>query len=143
MHKQKAFTLVEILIVIALLAILATATYIVINPARTAADTRNSQRSVAVGELLTAIVSYRSEQGQAVADLGAIATCPATTMIGTGAGNVNLVTRLVDKYISAIPTDPSGGTAASTGYRVCKTSTGRVTVSAPNAENGKTISASK
>jgi len=137
-NKVPGFTLIEVLVVVALVAILAAITFIAINPAKNFADARNAQRSSDVAEILSAVTQYTSTQGNTLAGLGTIATCPAVTSIGTG--GVDLSTTLVDTYIVGIPTDPSVGTAAVTGYNICKTATGRVTVAAPNAENGKTIS---
>jgi prepilin-type N-terminal cleavage/methylation domain-containing protein len=137
---KKGFTLIEILVVVALIAILAAITFVAINPAKNFADTRNAQRSSDVAQILNAVTQYTSEDGQSVADLGTIATCPATTPIGSGASNVDLAAVLVDAYIVGIPVDPSVGTAANTGYTICKSDNGRVTVAAPNAENDKVIS---
>ncbi len=138
--NKKGFTLIEILVVVALIAILAAVTIIAINPAKNFADTRNAQRSADVGQILNAVTQYTSQQGNQLSDLGTIATCPTATNIGSGAGNVNLTTKLVDAYIVAIPKDPNGGSDANTGYTICQTAGGRVQVDAPGAENGKTIS---
>lgn len=147
MHNKKAsgFTLIEVLVVIALIAILAAITFIAINPAKNFADARNAQRSSDVTQILNAVTQYTSEQGNALADLGTIATCggtPAFSTIGSGSGNIDLTPNLVDTYIVGIPMDPNGGTPADTGYTICQTTGGRVTVSAPNAED-KTISVSR
>jgi len=139
-NRKSAFTLIEVLVVVALVAILAAITFIAINPAKNFADARNTQRSSDVAEILSAATQYTSTQGNTVAGLGTIATCPTQTVIGSGAGNLDLSTTLVDTYIVGIPTDPSVGTAANTGYTICKSASGRLTVTAPNAENGKTIS---
>jgi len=128
------------LVVVALVAILAAITFIAINPAKNFADARNTQRSSDVAEILSAATQYTSTQGNTVAGLGTISTCPTQTVLGTGAGNLDLTTPLVDTYIVGIPMDPSTGTAANTGYTICKTTSGRLTVTAPGAENGKTIS---
>lgn len=49
-----------------------------------------------------------------------------------------------EKYLIAIPRDPSiTATTGTAGYTIYKTAFGRVTVAAPNAEQGATISASK
>jgi type IV pilus assembly protein PilA len=140
----EGFSLIEILIVVALIIILATITIVAINPAKNFRDTRNAQRSADVSQILNAITQYTSEEGNSVTQFGTIATCTANvnegTAIGTATGNVNLSTRLVDEYIVAIPMDPSGGTAEDTGYVMCVTSGGRVQISAPSAEDGKVIS---
>jgi prepilin-type N-terminal cleavage/methylation domain-containing protein len=137
----KGFTLIEILVVVALIAILTAITFIAINPAKQFGDTRNAQRSSDVLQILNAITQYTSEQGQSLADFGTIPTCPTVVLIGTGSGNLDPTTRLVDKYIVGIPMDPSTGTTANTGYNICKTGTSnRVQISAPGAENSKTIS---
>ena len=135
----KGFSLVEILVVVALIAILATITIVAINPAKNFADTRNTQRSADVSTILNAVTQYTSEQGHTIADLGTIPTCPTPTEIGTGTGLVNLTTTLVDEYVVAIPMDPSEGTAENTGYEICTTTSGRVVISAMHPENGKTI----
>jgi len=139
-NTKSAFTLIEVLVVVALVAILAAITFIAINPAKNFADARNAQRSSDVAEILSAITQYTSESGHSIADFANVTTCTTNKAIGTTAGNVNLTTLLVDTYIVGIPTDPSTGTAGDTGYTICKTATGRVTITAPGAENGKTIS---
>ncbi|MEO6728681.1 MAG: prepilin-type N-terminal cleavage/methylation domain-containing protein [Candidatus Dojkabacteria bacterium] len=139
-NLRSAFTLIEVLVVVALVAILASITFIAINPAKNFSDARNAQRSSDVSEILSAITQYTSESGHAISDFANVSTCATTTAIGTTAGFVNLSTLLVDSYIVGIPTDPSVGTALNTGYTICKTATGRITVAAPSAENGKSIS---
>ena len=157
MSKQKTlkgFTLIEILVVVALIAILTAITFIAINPAKNFADTRNAQRSSDVVQILNAVTQYTSEQGNSLTTLvaggTAIASCTTdpdygALPIGTGVGNVNLtgtgLNRLVPDFIVGIPVDPQPlGTAADSGYTICTTSGSRVRVSAPNAENGKAIS---
>ncbi len=137
----KGFTLVEILVVVALIAILAAITIIAINPAKNFADARNTQRSSDVAEILSAVTQYTGEQGHQLSDLGTIPLCSATPAeIGTS--DVDLSTRLVPTYLVAIPFDPSTGDAADTHYTICTTSAsaGRIQITAPDAEAGKTIS---
>lgn len=136
------FTLIEVLVVIALIGFLAAITIIAINPAQNFRDARNTQRRSDVTQILNAITQYTTQQGNTLAGLGTIPTCPTLEDIGTGVGNLNLATGLVPNYIVAIPTDPNGGTASDTLYDICQTAGGRVTVSAPGAES-VTISVSR
>jgi len=140
-RKTKGFTLIEILVVMALIAILAAITFIAINPQKNFADARNTQRQSDVREILSAITQYGSESGNSYSTLGTIPTCTTnvnnSAIIGTD--NVDLASKLVTGYIVSIPVDPSNGTAANTGYKICTTG-GRIQIDAPNAENGRVIS---
>jgi prepilin-type N-terminal cleavage/methylation domain-containing protein len=137
----RGFTLIEILVVVALIAILTAITFIAINPAKNFADTRNAQRSSDVTQILNAVTQYTSEQGHSLATFrttpdGPVPGCNAPAYIGTD--NVSLAA-LVDAYIVGIPLDPQPiGTAANTGYTICQIN-GRVQISAPRAELGKVI----
>jgi len=145
--KYAGFSLIEILIVVALIIILATITIVAINPAKNFRDTRNAQRSSDVSAILNAVTQYSSEEGNSLAGFGTITTCDDTDItvgdeIGTDttAGNIDLSSVLVDEYIVAIPTDPLEGTDAATDYIICVTTGGRVQITAPQAEGDKTIS---
>ncbi|MFQ5492689.1 MAG: prepilin-type N-terminal cleavage/methylation domain-containing protein [Candidatus Dojkabacteria bacterium] len=135
------FTLIEILVVVALIAILAAITIIAINPQQNFQDARNTQRQSDATQILNAVTQYTAQQGNLLADLGTIPNCtpgPAAD-IGTGTGNVDLAANLVPDFLVAIPQDPQTGTAADTGYDICTTGSGRVQIDAPDAE-GTTIS---
>ncbi len=143
MHRNKkypGFSLIEILIVVGLILILAAVTIVAINPAKHFRDTRNSQRSADISELLNAVSQYTAEENNSLAGLGTIAACDdplGPSSIGTG--GVDLGATLVDEFIVAIPEDPSTGNAAVTGYTICQTDGGRVEIEAPGAEDGKEI----
>jgi len=140
--RYKAFTLIEILLVVALISIFAAITIVALNPAKNFANTRNAQRSSDVREILSAVTQYTSEQDHSIDDFKTIIDCKSgAAIIGTTVGKeyVDLSVILVDEYIIEIPMDPSVGTVANTGYTICTTSSGRIQVDAPNAENGKTI----
>jgi len=145
--RYEGFSLIEILVVVALIIILAAITIIAINPAKNFRDTRNAQRASDVNAILNAVTQYTSEQNKRLSDLGSILPCenasgdPQSTKIGstpsvTTGDYVDLAPTLVESadLIVAIPMDPSTGTEEDTGYTICETSGGRVQIAAPGAE---------
>jgi prepilin-type N-terminal cleavage/methylation domain-containing protein len=140
-NPKKGFTLIEILVVIALIAILAAVTIVALNPGKAFQDARNSTRSSDVNAILNGVTQYTSEQGNTLAGLGVTAACTGTAQtIGTGTGEVNLATSLVPTYIASMPRDPSlAASSTSSGYTICITAGTRVRIAAPSAEGGKTI----
>lgn len=141
---QQGFTLIEIILVIAIISILAAIVILAINPAKQLADGRNSQRRADVNTILNATYQYTVDNNGTVPS--GITTTP-TDICKTGAGSC---TGLIDlsvlttsgKYLVAVPTDPqySGN---DTSYQISKDANGRLTVSAPRAENGVTISVTR
>jgi prepilin-type N-terminal cleavage/methylation domain-containing protein len=133
--KYSGFSLIEILIVVGLILILAAITIVAINPAKHFRDTRNSQRSADVSEMLNAVTQFTSEEGRTLADLGSIPLCEdGVTPASIGTSGVDLDASLVDEFIVEIPKDPTNGTDADTGYTICQTDGGRVEIAAPRAE---------
>lgn len=142
--KYRGFSLIEILVVVALIIILATITIIAINPAKNFRDARDAQRSSDVMQILNAVTQYTSEQNKTIADFNtetvSIAKCDATggpTMItvGTEASPSIFEQRLVPDFLVAIPKDPSSTSETETGYTICIAGdSGRIQVEAPDAE---------
>ena len=129
---QKGFTLIELLVVIAIIAILGTIVFVALDPVTRVADARDSRRWNDVNSLLTATHQYIVDNG---GDLPTgLATSTASTELGSCATCINLSAPLAP-YLASIPLDPSGGTAAETGYNVAVDANNIVTISAPDAEN--------
>jgi prepilin-type N-terminal cleavage/methylation domain-containing protein len=143
--KIKGFTLIEILVVIGIIAILATIVIIAINPARQFAQARDTQRVSSVNTILNAIGQRMADNKGIFAGLNSAngLTCPDLPNIATAVGTT--LDCLVPTYVTIIPTDPNPNTAlpGGGGYMVVASSTGRITVSAPSAEINTPVSVTR
>lgn len=130
--ENRGFTLIEILVVIGIIAILATIVLIAINPARQFKQARDTQRVSNVNAILNGIGQYIADNKGDIPSF--IPTAPAIEIAGNA--NTGLCLDLVPKYIPAMPFDPSKDvvdcvTATyATGYTVVKDANDRITVCA-------------
>lgn len=141
LNKLKGFTLIEVLLVVAIIAILAGIVILAVNPAKQLADARNAQRKSDVTTLLNAIYQYSIDNnGSVPTTVTGTATeiCETTGAPCTGLVDLGVLTAN-GKYLVAIPSDPQSDTANSTEYLVVKDANNRITVSAPNTENGAAV----
>ncbi|MFA4954790.1 MAG: prepilin-type N-terminal cleavage/methylation domain-containing protein [Patescibacteria group bacterium] len=141
---KKGFTLIEVLLVIAIIAILAAIVIIAINPARQIAQSNNAQRRSNVNAIVNAISQYQVDNR---GTLPATITTTITDICQTGVSSTSCidlsVLTLNQTYIGSMPTDPTSSPTPFSGYDVSKNANGRVTVSAPAAENSETISVTR
>lgn len=159
LKKNSGFTLIEILVVIGIIAILASVVIIAINPAKQFAQARNTQREANINAILNAI-------GQRMADNKGIFegtftisnksyTCDelppingAEVAVSTTAATATSTTDEIGKlgcltptYISTLPKDPTWNTGDDTLYDISRDDAGRVRVCAPLSESPKYESA--
>lgn len=150
-QKQQGFTLLEVLLVVAIIAILAGIVIIAINPNRNLGDTRNSQRSADVSTILNAVYQFALDNNGTLP--AGIPTAPtvAAEICATGTASCGTLVNLSGlttngRYLVSLPQDPQcpGACAADgIGYTIVQDANGRVTVSAPDAELGRNITVTR
>ena len=144
-REANGFTLIEILLVVAAIGILAGIVILAINPAKQLGQTRNAQRKSDVNTILNGVYEYVIDNNGILP--GSITTTP-TAICKTGAttctGLIDLsILTASEKYLTAIPSDPTGVTATSTGYNISKSVNGRITIAAPSAEQSAIITVTR
>ena len=144
--NQKGFTLLELLIVMALIAILVGIVLAALNPARQFANARNSTRYAHLNAIMNGISAEMTEHnGTFTCASGAIPS--SATDMRSAAGGYDIAQCLVTDFLSQMPYDPSASGAHytsnadyDTGYNISMDASGRITVAAPGAENSVVIS---
>ena len=137
--QTKGFTLIELLVVIGILAILAVAAILVLNPAQLFAEARDSQRINDMNNLKSAVALYLSTVSSPDMDfaggtcgtnywgsiataannfvvVGAISANVGTTVDGNGWVPVNIGAISGGSPLSALPTDPLNPDTAAQSY---------------------------
>ncbi len=144
---KKGFTLIELIIVIAIIAILAGAIFVAIDPARRLHESRNARRRTDISTILDAIKTYQADHaGTHYFNISTL-TVDLNYQIGTSSGSCSIdcgdtiiqsqcvdLTDIGTNYMSIIPKDPTDGTNATTGYAMRKDAQGAITVIACKTE---------
>ncbi len=126
LFKTKSFTLIELLIVIAIIAILATTIIIITTPGERLAQTRDATRATHLNSLKTILYTYQidNSEGFELLGIGNIAKdiCNLNSLQGEEECPEDLIdlTPLVNEgYIATIPIDPQvAQDNITTGYQV-------------------------
>lgn len=156
--KKQGFTLVELLIVVAIIAILAAVVFAALNPLKRFQDSRNARRWSDIAELMHAIKVYQVDNGgtylTAIEEKKGDGYVYMITqgLVSTGCASqnsncvrqvtgdtycVNLGGLVSSGYMGKIPISPNGAgiwTSVLTGYTLVASSTGVITITACEAE---------
>ncbi|OGF34203.1 hypothetical protein A2533_02805 [Candidatus Falkowbacteria bacterium RIFOXYD2_FULL_35_9] len=148
---KKGITLLEVILIVAAIAILAGIITLALNPSKQLSETRNAQRAIDVKMILDAVYQYDTDNNdfnfqnipQSTDCLG-MRTSEICKDGGSCDGLVDLsVITAGGKYLTSIPNDPMIASYNGTGYNIVKSINGRITVCAPGAEYNNTISITK
>ena len=125
--------MIEILLVVAIIAILAGIVILAINPARQIGKAQNAQRKADVNTILNAIYQYALDNNGGVpTSMPSGSNCEGEETYGVCRTGQTCVGTGVD--LSVLTT---------TGYNVVQVANGRVTVCAPDSWNSESISATR
>ncbi len=138
MKNKKGFTLIELLIVIGIIAILAAAVIVAINPGQQFAQARDASRERNLNSVYNALISYQvynhGTWGNLTIPAELTEICNTNPEEYTCGDLVDLSELTTEGFLSSIPVDPQGSVSEAydgTGYFI---STGSVTLLSYNAE---------
>lgn len=147
-NRRRGLTLIEIIVAIALIALLGGLGLIALNPAGQLAKSRNTQREFHLNGIMNAIRQNMADTsgGGFTCAAGPLPTSTAMKM-AAGGGNYDIAPCLVPVYLPTMPFDPSAPGAGyasnsdyDTGYTIIRNATtGQVTLNAPEAELGEAV----
>lgn len=141
--SRRAFTLLEFMLVVVVLAVLLLITIVSLRPVANFQKSRNEVRRLDLAHIADAIAEYSRDEGMKILLL--IPTSPSTIEIcgdsKTGSCTSLLsLTALLGTYLRAVPVDPNASDAEHSRYFVEQLPTGRVRYSAPDVEpNGNPV----
>jgi len=153
-HKYGGFTLVELLVVVGIIAIIASVVFVTLEPARRFGDARNSARWSEVVSILNAVIKYQVDNNgswpgsptpvQGTTYVIANTSTGAATCTASSSATTKLdLSALIPQYLAELPTDPSGGTAAETEYYFERLQGGIIHIGACQPDNSATISVAR
>ncbi len=145
--NRLGFTLVELIIVIAIIAILAAAIFVAIDPARRLHEARNSRRMTDIASILDAMKTYQADNGGNLYATIAAVLPGNYYQIGTSGDSCDSdcagqttdqvcvdISGVGSNYLALIPQDPKTGTLERTRYAISPDMNGALLLIACDAE---------
>jgi len=145
-HSRPGFTLIELIVVMGVIAVIASTVFVAVDPARRIHVASNNSRRTDVRAILESIKTYQADFGDFPTSADAIdndnatvqmlglggtacaaVTCGSQTFPATACFASGLGTDLV-RYLKKIPQDPTTGSPANAKYYVNKDANGFVVV---------------
>ena len=155
--NSKGFTLIEFLIIIAIIAILSAVVFVALDPLTRFKDTRDSKRWSDIASVLDAVKIDQVDNGGAYLSeitaltndevymisananiVGCDDNCSSTVPVTDDNNCVNLSGLVTEGYLAEISISPNGDytwDASTTGYTISKSAAGAITIEACEAEN--------
>lgn len=152
---RPGFTVLELLLVVGIIAILLSMSFVAIDPPRRFNQSRNTTRWSDITSLLRAVKTYQADSGGGLPGstldsnaataqiIGESVTCAAyscpaglpggVSIPGTGCAVTDLDTALA-AYLKSIPADPSSGSANDTKYWINKDANGLIEIGTCTAQ---------
>ncbi|QQR78607.1 MAG: type II secretion system protein [Candidatus Moraniibacteriota bacterium] len=153
MKTKHAFTLIEILLAIGIIAVLATVVVVSLDPISRFRDARDARRLSDIQSILSAVHQYVIDnQGAFPAGLDTterqIGTASSGCTIGgqcavAGDGDCVDVSTSLERYLKDIPFDPSAGELARSHYSISLNPNNIVTVTACDSDDASIAAVSR
>ena len=147
LHRQ-AFTLIELLIAIAIIGILAALTIVAINPNKQLADAEDAKRRSHLKVILDGVYQYQIDTWEMPRyDNGVesiIVSVPRYICSHSDSATCRFLSHaylhnLSGTYLVHLPSDPDNTDQYHTGYQIWRDADGHITVRAPLGDNGNGI----
>lgn len=150
--KKPGFTLIEILLVIGIIAVLATVVVVALDPAKRFADARNARRLSDIESILSAVQQYIVDNKGALPSgldmterqLGTASSgCAVSGNCGVTVDACLDMSSDLAKYLKEVPYDPGNGTSSTTHYSIGANANNIVTVIACDSTDSTIASVSR